>query len=346
MDRLRILSPDAPFADRGAFERSLAGNDVEFIFQQVPNLDALPAATLQDCDGILSWHYIAWPKASIGRLGRCRAIMRCGVGFDHIDSEAAGAAGIAVLNTPDYGTSEVADHAMALLLALRRGIASHHDRLRSDPVSTWSGWQPPLIKRLRGTTLGIVGLGRIGTAFALRAKPFGFRILAYDPYIPRGQEIALGVERRDSLEDLLAESEIVSLHCPANAETRGLMNGQRFGAMQDGALLINTARGAIVDLDACFRALKSGRLGGAGLDVLSSEPPPADHPLIRAYAAQEDWLRDRLILTPHAAWYAPESWQDMRRLAVERLLAYLRRGEDSCVVNKAFLKRTRQETNL
>lgn len=339
MTRLRILSPDAPFEDRGAFEQSLAGSDVDFAFRRVRTLDELPAETLRDCDGVLSWHYITWPRASIERLGRCRAIMRCGVGFDHIDIEAAGAAGIAVLNTPDYGTSEVADHSMALLLALRRGIASHHDRLRSNPVATWSGWQPPLIKRLRGTTLGIVGLGRIGTAFALRARPFGFRILAYDPYIPRGQEIALGVERRESLEALLAESEIVSLHCPANAETRGLMNGQRFGALREGAVLINTARGAIVDLDACYRALKSGRLGGAGLDVLSSEPPAADHPLIQAYTRQEDWLRDRLILTPHAAWYAPESWEDMRRLAVERLVAYLRGGDDSCVVNKAHLKK-------
>ncbi|HKY95973.1 MAG TPA: C-terminal binding protein [Kiloniellales bacterium] len=340
MSSLRILCPDAPFADRGLFEQSLAGSDVDFVFRQARALDELPAETLQDCDGVLSWHYIAWPKAAIERLGRCRAIMRSGVGFDHIDIEAAGARGIAVLNTPDYGTGEVADHAMALLLALRRGIASHHDRLRADPLSTWSGWQPPLIKRLRGAALGIVGLGRIGTAFALRARSFGFRILAYDPYIPRGQEIALGVERRDSLEALLAESEIVSLHCPANAETRGMMNGQRFGAMQEGALLINTARGAIVDLDACHRALKSGRLGGAGLDVLPSEPPPADHPLIRAYSAQEDWLRDRLIITPHAAWYAPESWQDMRRLAVERLVAYLRHGEDSCVVNKVFLRKS------
>jgi D-3-phosphoglycerate dehydrogenase len=336
---LSILSTDAPFSDRGAFERSLAGEDVDFVFQQVRSLDELPAATLAACDGVLSWHYITWPKASIDRLKRCRAIMRCGVGFDHIDIEAAGAAGIAVMNTPDYGTSEVADHAMALLLALRRGITSHHDRLRADPLSTWSGWQPPLMKRLRGTTLGIVGLGRIGTAFALRARPFGFRILAYDPYIPRGQEIALGVERRESLEELLAESEIVSLHCPASAETRGLMNGQRFGQLREGAILINTARGAIVDLDACCRALRSGRLGGAGLDVLSSEPPPADHPLIRAYTAQEDWLRDRLILTPHAAWYAPESWLDMRRLAVERLIAYLRGGDDSCVVNKAHLRK-------
>jgi len=339
MSRLRILSPDAPFDDRGAFEQSLVGADVEFVFRQVRALDDLPQELLRDCDGVLSWHYIAWPRASIERLGRARAIMRSGVGFDHIDIEAAGERGIAVLNTPDYGTSEVADHAMALLLALRRGIASHHDRLRADPLSTWGGWQPPLIKRLRGTTLGIVGLGRIGTAFALRAKPFGFRVLAYDPYIPRGQEIALGVERRERLEDLLADSEIVSLHCPANAETRGLLNGQSFGAMREGAILINTARGAIVDLDACYRALNSGRLGGAGLDVLSSEPPPADHPLIAAYAQQKDWLRDRLILTPHAAWYAPESWQDMRRLAVERLVAYLRGGDDSCVVNKTFLRR-------
>ncbi len=338
MAPLRILSPDTPLEDRGTVETAAAGPEVDFEFHSFERSEQIPEASMQAADAVIAWHYCLWDRAALARLPRCRAIMRSGVGYDHIDIAAAGAAGIAVLNTPDYGTSEVADHAVALLLALRRGIASHHDWLRADPVGTWLGRQGPLMKRLRGTSVGVVGLGRIGTAFVQRMRGFGVRLLAYDPYLPRGQEIALGVERLESLEDLLAACEIVSLHCPLNEETRGLMDAARFAAMQPGAILVNTARGALVDVEACFAALRSGRLGAAALDVLPQEPPPADHPLIAAYAAREDWIRERLILTPHAAWYSPEGWADMRRLAVERLLGYLRRGDRSCLVNGAHLR--------
>lgn len=338
---LRILSPDAPFDDAGLVEQEVARPGFRFEILKVARAEEIPPDRLAQADAVLGWHRVRYDAGVIAKLTRCRAIMRAGVGYDHIDVEAAGAAGIAVLNTPDYGTGEVADHAMALLLALRRGIASQHDWLRADPLGPWAGRQGPLVKRLRGATLGVVGLGRIGTAFVERARPFGFRILAYDPYLPRGQEIALNVERKETLEELLQAAEIVSLHCPLNAETRGLMNADSFAVLPPGALLINTARGALVDLDACYEALRSGRLGGAALDVLPQEPPSPEHPLIRAYCAREDWLAERLILTPHAAWYAPESWADMRRLAVERLVAYLTRGDLSCVVNRPWLTRAR-----
>ena len=343
MARFRVLSPDAPFPDRGQIEQQIAGPDFAFDFDVVERSEQLPAEALAGADAVLTWHYLRWGAEVIARMPRCRAIMRAGVGVDHIDLEAAGAAGIAVLNTPDYGTSEVADHAMALLLALRRGIVSHQDWLRGAPLTSWTdGPRAPLVKRIRGTTLGIVGLGRIGTAMAERARGFGCRLLCHDPYLPRGQEIALGVERKETLAELLAASEVVSIHCPLTAETRGLMNQAAFAALQPGAILINTARGGIVDIDACFQALRSGRLGGAGLDVLPQEPMPADHPLIQAHSRQEDWIRHRLLLTPHAAWFSPEGWADMRRLAVERLVGYLTRGDMSCVVNRAFLTNPRQ----
>lgn len=342
MARFRVISPDAPFPDRGVIERRVAGPDFEFDFHVVGHADELTDTALASADAALGWHYVRWTREVIARMPKCRAIMRAGVGVDHIDLEAAGAAGIAVLNTPDYGTGEVADHAIALLLALRRGIVTHQDWLRADPVAPWTdGRAAPLVRRLRGQSLGMVGLGRIGSATALRAKAFGLRLLAYDPYLPRGQEIALGVERLESLEALLGASDIVSVHCPLTAETRGLMNQAAFAAMKPGAILINTARGGIVDIDACYQALRSGHLAAAGLDVLPKEPMAADHPLIQAFARQEDWIRERLILTPHAAWYSPEGWDDMRRLAVERLVGYLTRGDRSCLMNSQFLKNPR-----
>ena len=263
-------------------------------------------------------------------------ISNLAVGYDNIDVAAATRCGVLVAHTPGVLAETTADFALALMLAAARRVIDGAQYVRAG---RWRTWGPELLlgRDLWGATLGIVGMGQVGQAVARRAAGFGMRILYYTPR-RRLEDEREGGPAYASLDQLLAESDIVSLHCPANTETRGLMNGQSFARMREGALLINTARGAVVDLDACFQALKSGRLGGAGLDVLSSEPPPADHPLIRAYAAQEDWLRDRLILTPHAAWYAPESWQDMRRLAVERLIAYLRHGEDSCVVNKAFLR--------
>jgi len=185
---------------------------------------------------------------------------------------------------------------------------------------------------VRGTTFGIVGLGRIGTAVALRAKSFGFDILAYDPYVSRGQEIALGVGRVNCLAELLAACDVVSLHAPLTAETRNMIDDAAFAAMRPGALLINTARGGMVDLDALQRALRDERLGAAALDVLPEEPPDAPHPLLTAYAAGADWLRGRLLITPHAAWYSPDSQTDARRLAVETLVAYLLDGHlQNCV---------------
>src|SRR5699024_10216724 len=157
-------------------------------------------------DALLVWHEIVIDRELIARLDRCRVIVRAGVGFDHIDLAAAGAAGIPVCNTPDYGTSEVADHAIGMLLALRRGLAYYDDRLHTDPIAHFNWAGAPLIARLRGSRLGIVGLGRIGTATALRAKAFGMHVTVFDPHLPRGQEIAVGVRRVEHLHELLRDT--------------------------------------------------------------------------------------------------------------------------------------------
>ena len=184
------------------------------------------------------------------------------------------------------------------------------------------------MSRLRGRSFGIVGLGRIGIATALRAKAFGMHVLAYDPLVSRGTEIAVGVGRKETLEELLAESDVVSLHCPLTPETRNMINAEALGRMRKDAILINTARGAIVDTDAVLAALRNGTIAGAGLDVLPKEPPDPSDPLAAAFASGlDDLARDRLILTPHAAWSSPESVADARRLAVETAMLFLRDGK-------------------
>jgi C-terminal binding protein len=237
-----------------------------------------------------------------------------GVGYDRLDREALARRRITVCNVPDYGTAEVADHALALALTLRRGVLLHHDHQRATPPSPWMHISTPLVARLDGQTFGILGLGRIGTAAALRAKAFGFRVLFYDPYLPNGVDRSLGIERTKSIEDLFRRSNVLSLHCPCTRETRNMVDYDLLSLVPHGAILINTARGEIVSLDAVMRCLEEDRLSGAGLDVLPEEPIPEDqvHPLIQAYRRQESWLRGRFVLTCHSAFYSPESYEDIR----------------------------------
>src|SRR6185295_7043897 len=186
--------------------------------ERVP--ERLAQGALVACDALVVWHEMKVDRALVAMLERCRIIVRAGVGFDHIDLDAAAEAGIPVCNTPDYGTSEVADHAIGLMLALRRGIVSYHQHLVASPSKGFDYSLAPLVGRLRGKVFGVVGLGRIGTATALRAKAFGMTVVAYDPLVSRGTEIAVGVDRKESLQEVLAISDVVSLHCPLTSETR------------------------------------------------------------------------------------------------------------------------------
>ena len=337
--RFRVFTPDAQYRDDGAVERTTAGPDFSWDIFKERNVDAIPEEAFQSCDAMVVWHEVPINAALIARLKRCRVIVRAGVGYDHVDIEAAGAAGIPVCNTPDYGTSEVADHAIALMLALRRGIVTYQDALRRDPVHDFDWSKAPLVRRIRGSRFGVLGLGRIGTATALRAKAFGCDVLAYDPYAPRGQEIALGVNRIDDFEAFLSTVDVLSVHTPLTEETRNMIDKRVFAAMQRHALLINTARGGIVDLQALYQALKDNLIAGAGVDVFPREPADPKHPFWKALQEQPDWIKERVIVSPHAAWYSPESQHDARRLAVETMVAYLRTGQLRNCVNEMFLRR-------
>jgi phosphoglycerate dehydrogenase-like enzyme len=334
MSQFRLMTPDAQYPDDGVIERKTAGADVIWDIRRAHSIGELTGDCLSACDAVVVWHEMKIDSEFVAALKNCRIIVRAGVGFDHIDLDTAAKAGIPVCNTPDYGTSEVADHAIGLLLALRRGIVAYHQNLQADTRAGFDFSKAPLVRRLRGRTLGIVGLGRIGTATALRAKAFGMNVIAYDPYVPRGVEIAVGVDRTDRLESLLAVADAVSLHCPLTDETRGMINAKTLAAMNDQAILINTARGAIVNIADLVQALRNGTIAGAGIDVLPIEPPPPDDAIAAAYRAPQDPLiGGRLILTPHAAWSSPESVSDARRLAVETAMLYLREGRLRNLVN-------------
>ncbi len=235
-DHLVEAGVERPILDAIADLKVLHTTDETVVARQAPLADVL-----------LVFHDIKLSEQCISQLHRCKGIIRCGVGFDNIDLESAGRRGIVVCNVPDYGTEEVADHALLLLLAIaRRLLPSDQDvrsaRWRLDPILG--------APRLRGQTLGIIGCGRIGSAMVLRAKALGLRVVIYDPYKPDGVEKGLGVERCYRLEELLPQCHFVSLHCPLTDETHHILNAQTLALLPRGAYVINTARGGCIDLTA------------------------------------------------------------------------------------------------
>ena len=227
------------------------------------------------------------------------------------------------------------------MLALLRGTSSYHDAIRSDPKGNWTHAKAPVVRRIRGCVFGVVGLGRIGLAAATRARAFGMEIAFFDPYLPSGMEIAVGARRCATLHELMSIADVVSIHAPSNEETRGLIDAAAFRSAKKGMTLINTARGAIVDLDALHEAMKARHVAAAGLDVLPQEPADARHPLISAFLKREPWIEGRLTLSPHAAFYSPASVKDMRRFGIETLIACLERGSLANCVNLHLLKRAK-----
>ena len=271
---------------------------------------------IENADAIMLYHNLAISSATIDRLEDCRLIVRCGAGFDNVDHALARSKGIPVANVPDYGTEEVADSAIGMMLSLTRGINlfNTHMRAKTDP---WMYHVAQPLYRLRGRVFGIIGLGRIGTATAVRAKALGMDVRFYDPLKPDGYDKATGCTRVESLAELLAASHVVSLHVPLTDSTRKMINSETLGLMQDGSYLVNTSRGDVVDTDAVPPAIASGKLAGAAIDVLATEPPSEDNDLLKAWRDPKHPAYERLIVNPHAAFYCEEGLEDMRRKGAE-----------------------------
>jgi D-3-phosphoglycerate dehydrogenase/C-terminal binding protein len=340
---MEILLLHFAYDDDAVLERKLARRRANLhVLRNRPGDPVVPPASLcARLDGAINYSTAATLGHPAKAFPRCRIVVRSGVGFENVDLAEWGRRGVPVCNVPDYGVSEVADHAIALMLALARGTATYHDALRCDPVGGWRFPAAPLVRRLRGAVFGVVGLGRIGLAAALRARGFGMDVAFYDPYLPSGGEIAAGMRRAPSLDKLMAEADVLSIHAPLSDETRFMIGKAALSRAKPGMIVINTARGPIVDLKALHDALKSGRVGGAGIDVLEREPADPNHPLIAAWRRREPWLEGRLTLSPHAAFYSPASIADLRTKSLETVLAYLEGGAAQNCVNAAFLKSRR-----
>ncbi len=292
-----IAVTDSPFPSLDPAMKALARVDPEMRMSKSTGADDI-LSVARDADAILVT-YAKLPAELLQQLTRCKAIGRFGLGVDNIDVPAATARGITVTYVPDYCMQEVSDHAMALLLSLARKVPY------SNKLVQAGRWEMPAVaplRRLEGQVLGLIGFGNIPRALAPKAQAFGLTVIAHDPCAPKEVFAATGVESV-SFDDLLARSDFISVHAPLLPATRGLVNAAAFAKVKKGALIVNTARGPLIDEPALIAALDSGHLGGAALDVVTTEPLPKDSPLLG---------RDNVILTPHTAFYSVEALEELQ----------------------------------
>lgn len=297
MPRFLIAVTDSPFPSLDPAKAALSRLDFELRMAKSPSAEDILAVG-RDADAILVT-YAKLTRELIAQLTRCKAFGRFGLGVDNIDLAAAGEKGITVTYVPDYCIHEVSDHTMAMLLALARKIPL------SNKLVQAGRWEMPAvvpIHRLTGRVLGLVGFGNIPRMLAPKAKAFGLRVVTHDPYVKPDALQSAGVEGV-GFDALLAMSDFISVHAPLTPATRRLINAAAFGKMKQGALLVNTARGPLIDEAALIAALESGKLGGAALDVVTTEPLAKDSPLLG---------RDNVILSPHTGFYSVEALHELQ----------------------------------
>jgi len=264
---------------------------------------------------------------TIAALECCELIHTLSVGYECVDVAAATAAGIPVCNTPAYCTDEVANHAMTLLMSVARKI---HVIMPATRSGVWDYNFTRPILNFRDKTLGILGLGRVGRMLVPKAKGFGIRVCAYDPYLDDDIFEMVGVDRCYELEDLLTQSDYVSLHTPLTPETRGMIGARELERMKPSAVIVNTARGALWDEAAVGDALRDGTIAGAATDVLAAEPPDRGHPFLQL---------ENMLVTPHVAWYSEESFQREMKDGMDEVVRVLAGLRPRAIVNPEIFGR-------
>ena len=319
MSTYKVAIVDTLYMSYGEEEEVLRKIDAEVVTTRGADIDQL-RDLVRDADGLLA-NLNPVDAETIGVMEKCKVISRYGVGFDSVDVDAATKAGIWVTNVPDYATEDVSDHAVALLLTCIRKIPFRDARIRAGE---WNLKNQQKSWRTAGKTLGILGLGHIGTATARKLSGFGFsRVLACDPYIDQSGFTKGGAQSVD-FETLLAESDLISIHTPLNDETHHLIDARALSLMKKSAILINTARGGVIDTDAIVDALRNGELAYAGLDVHEDEPLLAGSPL---------YDLENVVLTDHCAWYTEESIVELKTRAAENVAAVLKGEHPRTPVN-------------
>ena len=314
----KVVITDSGYKTYDAERAVLAKAGAEVTIKQCATEDDV-IALAKDADGVIV-RLQPFSAKVMDACPRVRVVGRYGIGVDNIDVAAATQRGIAVGNVTDYAVNEVAEQAIALMLACARKISSHDKRVRAGE---WDIAQKDPVYRIQGRTLGLVGLGRIPQALVKKVKGFEFRVLAFDPFIPKDVAAALGVTLVD-FDTLLAESDFVSVHAPLGEKTRHLINEAALRKMKKTAILVNTARGGVVDTKALHKALKEGWINSAGMDVHEQEPVPKDYMMFGV---------ENVVIADHAGWYSEESIAELQRGAAEAVASVLTGGWPRCFVN-------------
>jgi D-3-phosphoglycerate dehydrogenase / 2-oxoglutarate reductase len=298
-----VLVTDHVFADLDT-ERSILEPHGAAVVLAPGTSEAELIEAAGDCEAMLVC-FARVPESVVAAAadGGCKIISRYGIGYDNIDIDAATERGLLVTYVPDYCLDEVADHSLALLLALARGVHPAALAVREGDWTVPHG----AVHRLRGQRLAVIGVGGVGARVVERARAFGIEPIGFDPYVKDWQ---IPAERAQNFEEAVAEADFVSLHVPLTEESHHLIDAESIAGMHRAPILVNTARGALVDADAAVEALDSGQLGGIALDVTEAEPPPPDHPL-RSHP--------RAVLTPHMAFYSVEAQAELQRRAAEEV---------------------------
>jgi D-3-phosphoglycerate dehydrogenase / 2-oxoglutarate reductase len=317
-----IAVTDSPFPNLDSARATVAKIGGEIVQAKSGTPEAI-LEVARNADAILTT-YAKVTTEVVSALTQCKIIARFGIGVDNVDIDMATKKGIVVTKVPDYCIDEVSDHAMALLLSIVRKIPY------SNKLVQGGRWEMPAvvpIARLRGTTLGLVGFGRIPQLVAPKAQAFGINVVTYDPFVPK-DVLAKANVKHVELEELLKTSDYVSLHCPLMPETKHIMNAKTFAMMKPGAYIVNTGRGPLIDEAALAVALDKGQLAGAALDVVEKEPP-TDSPIMG---------RDNVIITPHTAFYSEEALLDLQTKAAEEVVRVLSGQAPKNPVNPDALK--------
>lgn len=313
MNILMIDSQRVNYVEPGEYVPGLESEHYSLEVTSSPSDEQLARA-----DGIIAFHSVVIDAPLVARMHRCRALVKATIGLDDVDVEVLSAKGILCSNIGSVGVEEVAEHAMALILFAQRKLL---DYARHTQQGGWS-WRAHTgkVKTCAETVLGLIGYGATGRALARRATAMGYRICFYDPWVEHCVE---GIAQGSTLESLLDTADVISLHLPLNPRTVHLMNDARFSRMKRGATLVNTARGSIVDTDALLRALQSGIVSIALLDVVHEEPAPPQA-LIE---------HERVLLTPHAAFYSDRSLAELKANALVTIMSLLQGAKIQTVVN-------------
>jgi len=322
MEKPLIAVTDSPFPNLDPAKAVLSELNAEMVMADAPTPEGI-LAVASEADGLMVTYGQITAEVIAG-LQKCKVIGRFGLGVDNIDIDAATKAGIAVVYVPDYCIDEVSDHAMAMLLNLARKISFANHLVQAGR------WEMPAVIplfRLRGRILGLAGFGQIARAVAPKAQAFGLKVVAFDPYVDKSVGAALDVEIVD-FETLLKTSDYVSIHVPLMPETEKLFNAEAFRRMKPGALLVNTARGPLVDTDALAKALDAGQLAGAALDVLPVEPLPTGSPLMG---------RENVILSPHTGFYSVEALDELQAKAAQGVVDVLKGEKPVYPINPEVL---------